>query len=347
MSSQDGWLERVPAGFHSERAGRLRTDERSIECRLVGASPGIRMLRRRIERLAAVVSTVLITGETGTGKGLVARLLHDLSGRRRAPFVHVDCAALSPSVVESELFGHERGAFTGADGQRVGRFEQVGRGTVFLDEIGELEPSLQAKLLRVLQDREFERVGGSQALRMEARVVAATNRRLDTEIAEGRFRSDLFFRLNVLPLRVPPLRDRVEDIPVLVQDWLERSGFSLGETCGVSVAFLKCLAEQAWPGNVRELISVLERVSILRPTTFQDACFTVPSLELCDLPVPTASSQGQPLEPSGIGHPQLLASTLIETGGNISRAARRLRMSRSTLRYQIDKHGLRHLIPVD
>jgi DNA-binding NtrC family response regulator len=305
----------------------------------------IQMLRERIRRLATVDSTVLITGETGTGKGLVARLLHDWSEHRRAPFVHVDCAALSPSIMESELFGHERGAFTGASEQRIGRFEQAQRGTVFLDEIGELPPPIQAKLLRVLQDREFERVGGCQILRMEARIVAATNRQLEVEIAEGRFRSDLFFRLNVLPLRMPALRERREDIPFLVQDWLERVGSGLGEPPGVSEAFLKHLTEQPWPGNVRELMNLLERLIVLRPCTFLDARFIDP-LPQAQQPRTPDCGQNDTLDRS-LDHSQLLASILVQTGGNVSRAARRLRMPRSTLRYQIDKHGLRHLIPAD
>jgi transcriptional regulator with GAF, ATPase, and Fis domain len=182
---------------------------------LVGESPAIDALRKAARAVAATRATVLVTGETGTGKGLVARLIHDLSGASR--FVHVDCASLAPTVIESELFGHERGAFTSAAERRIGRFERAGSGTVFLDEVADVEPSLQAKLLRILQDRAFERVGGSETLPLRARVIAATNRDLAADIDSGRFRSDLYYRLQVVELRIPPLRQRREDLPLLFE----------------------------------------------------------------------------------------------------------------------------------
>ena len=184
---------------------------------LVGNSPVIRELRREVDALARIRSTALLIGETGVGKGLVARMLHERSDRPQEPFVHVDCASLAGSIIESELFGHERGSFTGAVGRRAGRFEQAGAGTIFLDEIGELEPPLQAKLLRILHDRTYERIGGSKTLTMNARVVAATNRDLAEEVRKGFFRSDLYFRLRVFELKIPPLRERLSDVPLLVR----------------------------------------------------------------------------------------------------------------------------------
>ena len=187
--------------------------------RIVGESDEVKALKEEMRLIAPLVSTVLLTGETGTGKGWVARALHDLSDRCGRPFVHVDCAALSPTLIESELFGHERGSFTNAAERRIGRFELAGEGTLFLDEVGDLEPRLQSKLLRVLDDREFERIGGTRTLRMRARVMAATSRDLRRAVEERRFRADLYFRLNVFHLSVPALRDRSSDIPLLVAAW--------------------------------------------------------------------------------------------------------------------------------
>ena len=184
---------------------------------LAGDGAAMRGLRDEVRAIAALDSTVLLTGETGTGKGRVARLVHDLSRRAASPFVHVDCAALSTTLIESELFGHEKGAFTSATHQHAGRFERAGQGTVFLDEIGDLEPRLQAKLLRVLEDREYERVGGMQTLKLRARVVAATSRDLRRAVQVGAFRADLYFRLSVFHLELPPLREHSEDIPALVE----------------------------------------------------------------------------------------------------------------------------------
>ena len=228
--------------------------------RLAGDSAAIARLRQSLRRVARADATVLLRGETGTGKGLVARLLHDASTRAAAPFAHVDCAALAPSVIESELFGHERGAFTGADACRAGRLEAAAGGTLFLDEIAELEPRLQAKLLRALQDRTFERVGGARTLTLQARVVAATHRDLRRMVADGSFRADLYFRLQVFEVTLPPLRERLDDIPALVARGLAaiaaRSG---GAPPHCTAAFVDALALHRWPGNVRELWNLLER----------------------------------------------------------------------------------------
>lgn len=231
---------------------------------LVGGSEGLRRVVRQIQKVAAADATVLVTGETGTGKELVARAIHRASGREDRPFIKVDCGALPASIVESELFGHARGAFTGAVAQRTGRFELARGGTVFLDEVGELPLELQTRLLRVLEDGEFEPVGSTRTVRCEARVVAATNRDLERSVLEGRFRRDLFFRLSVFPVHVPPLRERREDIPLLVLYFVDMLARELGKPAPpVPAGALERLATYDWPGNVRELRNTVERAMIL------------------------------------------------------------------------------------
>jgi DNA-binding NtrC family response regulator len=222
-------------------------------------SEATREVTRLLERAAVSDATVLITGESGTGKEVAARTLHRLSGRRAAPFLAVNCAALSAGLLESELFGHERGAFTGADQMRKGRFELADGGALLLDEVSEIDPGLQAKLLRVLQERAFERVGSSQTRRADVRVIATTNRDLPGEVARGRFREDLYYRLNVIPVRMPPLRDRREEIPLLAGHFLAR------HRKRISRGAMKKLCEYDWPGNVRELANVIERAAVLCP----------------------------------------------------------------------------------
>ncbi|NJD62105.1 MAG: PAS domain S-box protein [Deltaproteobacteria bacterium] len=227
---------------------------------IVGKTPRIRQIFDMVDVVKDTDSTVLITGESGTGKGLFARAIHDLSPRREKPFVKVNCAALTETLLESELFGHVKGAFTGAVADKIGRFEAADGGTIFLDEIGEISHDLQEKLLRVLQDREFERVGSSSTLRVDVRVIAATNRDLKSAMAEGQFRRDLFYRLNVIPILVPPLRERKEDIPLLVDHVLKRlKRRGLERIKAVSPEAMRCLMEYTWPGNIRELENVLER----------------------------------------------------------------------------------------
>jgi transcriptional regulator with GAF, ATPase, and Fis domain len=214
--------------------------------------------------VAGTGSTVLVTGETGTGKELVVRAIHALSGRKDKILVKVNCAALPGGVIESELFGHEKGAFTGALSRRVGRFELANGGTLFLDEVGDLPPELQAKLLRVLQEGEFERVGGTQTLKVNVRLVAATNRDLAKAVEEGRFRADLFYRLNVFPIAIPPLRERVEDIPRLVRHFVMVYASKMGRSIDtISEQAMRKLTAYPWPGNVRELQNVIERAVIL------------------------------------------------------------------------------------
>jgi transcriptional regulator with GAF, ATPase, and Fis domain len=302
-------------------------------------------LRAALDRVAASESTLLLRGETGTGKGLAARLVHAASGRSAGPFVHVDCAALAPTVIESELFGHERGAFTGASDTRVGRLEAAARGTLFLDEVGELEPRLQAKLLRVLQERDFERVGGSRTLPMTARVIAATHRDLRRAVSEGGFRADLYFRLQVVEVELPPLRERLEDLRDLVASLLGDLAREMGRAAPVvGESFLAALTGHAWPGNVRELRNLLERLLVrgaagrLERTAF-DGAFEPGWLRDTAAPEPVAG--GYPDERARI------ADALVATGGNVARAARRLGVARSTLRNRIARHGLGHLIPKD
>jgi DNA-binding NtrC family response regulator len=326
----------------------LCVDGRRVdEVDLDGHGPETQRLRRSVAMAAATSATLLITGETGSGKGVVARAVHLRSERRDRPLVHVDCASLSPSVIESELFGHERGAFTGAEARRAGRFELANSGTVFLDEIGDLTPSLQAKLLRVLQERKFERVGGTRTLSMRARVIAATNLDLERAVRERRFREDLYYRLNVLRISVPPLRDRREDIADLVIRGLREHAHRLGlPPPNPTAALLDRLSDHSWPGNVRQLMNVLERLLVLHPRGFLDAAdleeVEEPEVALRQNALAEGSEQYRERPES-----EIIASVLESTGGNVSRAARRLELARSTLRHKIKKYALGALIPSD
>src|SRR3984893_3791955 len=242
--------------------GEIRADMNFDE--IVGKSAALRWLLHQVETVAPTESTVLICGETGTGKELVARALHNLSPRRSNAFVKVNCAAIPAGLLESELFGHERGAFTGAIAQRIGRFELANRGSIFLDEIGDVSLELQPKLLRVLQEREFERLGNTRTLRTDARLIAATNRDLAAMVTEQKFRSDLFYRLNVFPIRVPPLRERREDIPTLVSYFVLQFARHLNKRIeSITSETMSALCNYRWPGNIRELQNVLERAVIL------------------------------------------------------------------------------------
>jgi DNA-binding NtrC family response regulator len=317
--------------------------------RLIGESTAIRRVRRELHAVSALDSTVLITGETGTGKGLAARLLHELSLRSRRPFVHSDCSGLAGSLIESELFGHERGAFTGAVASRIGRFEAAAGGTLFLDEIGDLSLELQVKLLRVLQDQVYERVGSTHPRVMSARIVAATNRNLEFEVGAERFRRDLFFRLNVIRIEMPPLRDRREDVPSLVQFLLQRLATRLGVGApAVTEAFLSDLTRHDWPGNVRELMNVLERFLVQYHTGLLDV--SVPNNLIGNpMSIPSlGNSQARklPLADSA-EEKRFLEAELAAAGGNISRLARKLGIARSTLRYRISRHKISRRISQD
>ena len=230
----------------------------------MGKSEALRRVLREVETVAPTDSTVLIYGETGTGKELIARAVHNLSSRQSNGFVKLNCAAIPTGLLESEMFGHERGAFTGAIAQRVGRFELAHRGTMFLDEIGEVPLELQPKLLRVLQEREFERLGSSRTLRTDARLIAATNRDLESLVADQKFRSDLYYRLNVFPLRVPALRERTDDIPVLVRHFVQQFSRRMSKAIDtIPSETMTMLLRYSWPGNIRELQNVIERAVIV------------------------------------------------------------------------------------
>jgi len=230
-----------------------------------GTSRPMRDVHRLIEQVAPFDTNVLILGESGTGKEMVARHIHELSGRSGHPFVPVNCGAIPADLLESELFGHEKGAFTGALSTRMGRFEFAEGGTLFLDEIGDMSLQMQVKLLRVLQERTFERVGSNRTIRCNVRIIAATHRDLDAAIGAGRFREDLFYRLNVFPVQMPPLRERLEDLPILIEHLVQRHGHNGGRPLRLDKGAMNCLARNSWPGNVRELANLLERLAILFP----------------------------------------------------------------------------------
>ena len=258
---------------HAQEAERLRDENAVLKERLheesgiVGSSPALQRLMQMVERVAARDITVLVLGESGTGKELVAAAIHQQSPRRDGPFVAINCAALTETLLESELFGHEKGAFTGAAAQKKGRLETGAGGTVFLDEVGELAPALQAKLLRALQQREVVRVGGTQAVKLDIRVIAATNRDLAAEVKRGAFREDLYHRLNVVALRTPPLRERREDIPLLAMHFMARAARQCKRrVTAISPDAERCLVSYSWPGNVRELENAMERAVVLGST---------------------------------------------------------------------------------
>jgi transcriptional regulator with GAF, ATPase, and Fis domain len=318
----------------------LRPSANAVE--ILGESPPIRRLLGEIELVAATDSTVLILGETGTGKELVARAIHERSARRERPLVTVNCAALPRDLVESELFGHEKGAFTGATQQRRGRFEVADGGTLLLDEVGELPLEAQAKLLRVLQEREFERVGGTRSLRTDVRVIAATNRDLGRQVDSGAFRSDLYYRLNVFPLAVPPLRERRDDIPGLISQFVARVARRLGKQLdGASPAFLARAVEYDWPGNVRELENVVERAAILARGSLlePDVSFPVAGRPGSD-PQPQPAPRTENLEAVERDHIlRVLEATRWVIEGERG-AAQALGLNPSTLRARLNKLGI-------
>jgi DNA-binding NtrC family response regulator len=318
---------------------------------LVGRNHRMRQIYDAIEILAQTDATVLITGETGTGKELVARAIHYNSERRDRRFLTINCGALPETLLESELFGHERGAFTGATSRKVGKFQYGDGGTVFLDEVGEIPMPIQVKILRVLQEREFERVGGNETLRVDLRVIAATNVDLPQAIAEGRFREDLFYRLNVVPLQVPPLRDRREDIPLLVRHILGRIREQMGrETASLSQPAMRTLMLHDWPGNVRELENVLERAVIMERGPVVRSIALAPG----GGPGPAQTGAGEKAETPDLPLPQAVAGfersylekMLRREGGNISRTAAASGITERTLhrkmkRYNLDKSDFR------
>jgi len=351
-------LEKVLVVLRNASAlGALRKENRRLTVRstagseFLGESSAVVTLRDQIQKAAVANSHVFIRGENGAGKELVAHLLHHLSSRSDKPFVPVNCASIPEALFESELFGHERGAFTGAHSRSIGRFEQAAGGTLFLDEIAELSPSAQGKLLRVLEDRKFERVGGRNPIKSDARVIVASNRDIPAEIKAGRFREDLYFRLNVLSITVPALRDRIEDIPDLIKHFMN---FYCAEyvrsPVKVQSDLLDWMKHYEWPGNVRELRNLIERLLIMNPDKKE---FTV-----ADLPEELASVAPitTPLEPIVVGEnsgtlrnlrarfeKQILEQRLSQFQGNVTKAAESLGIERAHLHRKIKQFGIQNL----
>ncbi|HEX9102539.1 MAG TPA: sigma-54 dependent transcriptional regulator [Polyangia bacterium] len=345
---------------------------------LIGRSPQLESVFSVIEKVADTPSTVLISGESGTGKELIARALHNNSSRKAGPFIKINCAAIPKTLMESELFGYEKGAFTGAVGSKPGRFELADTGTLFLDEIGEIPVEMQVKLLRVLQESEFERVGGIKTIKVDVRLVTATNRDLQKEVAAGTFREDLFYRLNVVPVHLPPLRERRSDIPLLVEHFIARFNERLKkQITGVDDEALARLTAHPWPGNIRELENVLERTILFCEGPTIHAADLPPEMQLAPaaattppppgtpLYVPSASSVPNVTPPFGSALPppstearasslkelvrqeterverELIVRALEETGGNVTQAARKLKISRKSLQNKMKEFGLR------
>lgn len=320
----------------------------------IGNSSSIKQVFRLVERISETDSTVLITGESGTGKELIAKIIHFNSERSQGPFVPVNCAAIPKDLLESELFGHEKGAFTGALQTRIGRFELANKGTLFLDEIGELDPSLQVKLLRILQEREFERVGGIKTIKADVRILAATNKDLERATKEGKFRDDLYYRINVIPLNLPPLRDRTEDIPLLIDYFAAKfAQRRKREPLKFTPEAYELMMKYKWPGNVRELENLLERLTILKTNSI---------VTLSDLPEKFHYSSEHkkdnlpnPVKEIEVGIPEcgidinsvvsdierkLILKALEKTGGVKNRAAKILGLNRTTLIEKMKKMGI-------
>jgi DNA-binding NtrC family response regulator len=323
-----------------EETGRLRKQlsERYSFDNIVGRSPEMQQLFKTVSQVAPTKATVLITGESGTGKELVAAALHHNSERAEKPFIKLHCAALADNLLESELFGHERGAFTGADRRRIGRFEQAHGGTLFLDEIGEVSPATQVKLLRVLQNQEFERVGGNQPVQVDVRLIAATNRDLKAQVKAGTFREDLYYRLNVINLHLPPLRERIGDAPTLAIHFLEKYNAENHKSIrGFDDEAMAIVRRHSWPGNVRELENVVERAVVLCSGT-QIGARDLPQ-ELRSL---GPSQQGRPTIPGatmGEIERHAILETLAHVGGSTAAAAEMLGISVRTIQYRLREYA--------
>jgi Nif-specific regulatory protein len=306
---------------------------------MVGTSGPMRQLYEEMARVAGTSTTVLIRGESGTGKELIAQAIHHHSPRARKPFIKVNCAALPETLIESELFGHERGAFTGAQSRKKGRFELANGGTLFLDEIGELSPAIQVKLLRVLQEREFERVGGTEPLRVDVRVIAATNRDLEKALATGGFREDLYYRLNVFPIFIPPLRERKADVLPLADHFAEKYAREHGKTIKrISTPAIDLMARYHWPGNVRELENTIERAVLMADGEVIHGHHLPPTLQTAEATdtVVSASLNGavESFERS------LIEDALKSSRGNRAKAARLLHTTERVIGYKVKKYGI-------
>ncbi len=333
----------------SRDASRQATDEHEGAARfgIIGRSPGIQEIYSIIERVSDTPTTVLITGESGTGKELVARALHDNSSRSASAFIKVNCAAIPKNLMESELFGYERGAFTGAVGSKPGRFELGRGGTLFLDEVGEIPQEMQVKLLRVLQEREFERVGGVKTIHVDVRLVAATNRDLKAAIAEGAFREDLYYRLNVVPVLLPPLRERRSDIADLAAFFVQKFNGRLNKKVElIEPEALGKLEQYAWPGNIRELENVIERAVLFADGIGITVADLVPDVvQVAETPSPPeVGSEGLKEQVKAVTsrlERELIVRALEQTGGNVTHAARLLKISRKGLQLKMKELSLR------
>jgi Nif-specific regulatory protein len=318
---------------------RQELQQRHEFSNLVGSSGPMRQVYEEMGRVAATATTVLIRGESGTGKELIAQGIHYNSPRAKRPFIKVNCAALPETLVESELFGHERGAFTGAEGRRKGRFELASGGTLFLDEIGELSAAIQVKLLRVLQEREFERVGGTEPVRVDVRVITATNRDLEKALASGTFREDLYYRLNVFPIFLPPLRERRSDVLLLADHFAEKYSREQGKSIRrISTPAIDLLTRYHWPGNVRELENIIERAVLLADGEVIHGHHLPPTLQ-------TAEATGTIVSTSlggavGAFERSLIEDALKTTRGNRARAARLLSTTERVINYKVKKYGI-------
>jgi len=330
-------LNAIRQCLSSDLADQVEPDE-SVG-NMVGESARFHRVVNAIQVVAPTDAAVLIQGETGTGKELVARAIHNRSSRSKRPFIKVNCAAIPATLLESELFGHEKGAFTGAFAQKLGRFEMAHQGTLFLDEIGEIPVELQPKLLRALQEQEFERLGGTRTIRVDARVIAATNRDLKVMVNENRFRADLYYRLDVFPLVVPPLRDRREDIPLLIRHFVQKHAKRMGRKIEtIPTEALQALTAYDWPGNIRELQNIIERSLIL--TTGPELRVAMP--ESGTRPVAVALDD-QPQSTSKATERALILEVLKETGGRVGGpdgAAARLGFKRTTLQSRMRKYNI-------
>ena len=298
---------------------------------IVGQSAAMKKVLEMIKGVAPLPTTVLITGESGTGKELIARAIHKNSPRQEKPFVVANCVAFAPNILESELFGHEKGAFTGANNRRIGRFEMAHGGTLFLDEIGEISLTTQAKLLRVVQEKEFERVGSSTSIKVEVRIVAATNKNLEKEIKENRFREDLFYRLNVFRIEVPPLRERKEDIPLLVSHFIKKYNQILNKrVSGISPEALSMLVDYSFPGNIRELENIIERAMIMSTQNMIEK-------DLFFLAQGSSNQQTGTLKEM---EKEMIKKSLIQNEGNRTKAAQCLGMSRRNLQLKLKEYHI-------
>ncbi len=308
---------------------------------LVGRSPGMREIFATITRIAPTRATVLLAGESGVGKDMIARAIHQHSPRADRPFVKINCTAIPENLMESELFGYEKGAFTGANAMKIGKFELADTGTVFLDEIGDVPPSIQVKLLRILQEREFERLGGNKTKHIDVRVLAATNVDLRAALEQGTFREDLYYRLNVLPIDIPPLRERKEDIPFLAGHFIKKYAKDVdGRVDSISEAAVQKLVQYHWPGNVRELENVMERSMVLSPGPVLDA----EDIRLDSAPRRNQAAADTQFLPDGMTldefEQSIIREALQRANGNKSQAARLLGLTRNALRYRLSQMGI-------